>query len=72
MSSSEPIAKRAQTQEEIKPLLELCRTGKLFEVQEWVRTGKPVNLPSVHEKRTKRNRPLWVAIELGFHSLVQV
>jgi hypothetical protein len=49
MSSSEPIAKRAQTQEEIKPLLELCRTGKLFEVQEWVRTGKPVNLPSVHE-----------------------
>jgi len=72
MSSSEVSAKRAETQEEIKPLLEFCRAGKLFEVQEWVRAGKPVNLPLVHEKRTKRNRPLWVAIELGFHSLLQV
>lgn len=53
-------------------MLELCRAGRLFEVQDWVRAGKPVNLPLVHEKRTKRNRPLWVAIELGFHSLVQV
>jgi len=72
MNSSEVSEKRAQTQDEIKPLVELCKAGKLFEVQEWVRDGKPINLPLEHEKRTKRNRPLWVAIELGFHSLVRV
>lgn len=72
MNSSEVSERRAQTQDEIKPLVELCKAGKLFEVQEWVKAGKPINLPLVHEKRTKRNRPLWVAIELGFHSLVRV
>jgi ankyrin repeat protein len=62
---------QANTYEEIKPLIELCKAGKLFAVQEWIAAGKPVNLPSIKEK-TRRKSPLEIAIECGFHSLVQV
>jgi len=63
--------KRTETYEEIKPLIELCKTGKLFEVQKWIAAGKPVNgPPSVSGYR--RKGPLEVAINLGFHSLVKV
>jgi hypothetical protein len=31
--------------EEISPLADLCRAGKLFEVQDWIANGKPVNPP---------------------------
>jgi len=62
---------RTETYEEIKPLIDLCKAGKLFEVQEWIASGKPVNgPPSVSGYR--RKGPLEVAIGLGFHSLVQV
>ena len=37
--------RRAETQEEIQPLIELCKAGKLFEVQEWTAAGKAVNSP---------------------------
>jgi len=63
--------KRTETYEEIKPLIDLCKAGKLFEVQEWIVSGKPVNGPqSVSGYR--RKGPLEVAINLGFHSLVQI
>ena len=63
--------KQANTYEEIKPLIELCKAGKLFAVQEWIAAEKPVNLPGIKEK-TRRKSPLEIAIECGFHSLVQV
>jgi hypothetical protein len=57
---------------ELEPLLRLCRRGRLFEVQEWIRDGKPIALsPEVARKIPKRN-PLRAAIDEGFHSLVQV
>jgi hypothetical protein len=62
--------KRAKTFEEIQPLLNLCKTGKLFEVQKWIGKGKPVDPPLI-----PKNRKYWalrLAIELGFHSLVEV
>ena len=63
--------KSASTYEEIHPLVTLCRAGKLFEVQAWIAAGKPVNLPSpVNRRRGKA--PLEIAIDRGFHSLVQV
>jgi hypothetical protein len=44
-----PPADHEQTQapnfEQIKPLVELCKAGRLFEVQEWIRAGKPLNPP---------------------------
>ena len=62
---------RAQTYDEIKPLIDLCRAGKLFEVQEWIAASKPVNVPSPTNRRHGKP-PLEIAIELGFHSLVKV
>lgn len=63
--------KRTETYEEIKPLIDLCKAGKLFEVQEWIASGRPVNgPPSLSGYR--RKGPLEVAMDLGFHSLVRV
>jgi ankyrin repeat protein len=64
--------KYPETYEEIRPLVDLIKAGKLFEVQEWIASGKPLNLPLVHEKKTPRASPLSLAIDLGFHSLVKV
>lgn len=63
--------KRTETYEEIESLINLCKVGKLFEVQEWIASGKPVNgPPSV--SGYKRKSPLEVAMDKGFHSLVKV
>jgi hypothetical protein len=64
--------KQARTHEEIKPLIDMCRTGRLFDVQEWMSSGKPVNPPPPPPKKTRRKSPLQVAIDCGFHSLVEV
>ena len=39
------LMKRTETYEEIKPLIDLCKAGKLFDVQKWITSGKPVNGP---------------------------
>ncbi len=63
---------QATTYEEIMPLIELCKAGRLFEVQEWISAGKPVNLPPPVHKKAGKKSPLQIAIDTGFHSLVQV
>lgn len=62
--------KRAETYDEIKPLISLCRAGKVFDVQAWIASGKPVNPPS--PAINKKGIPLHVAIDTGFHSMVQI
>jgi|GEM_PF-3355084 len=57
---------------QIRTLAELCREGKLFAVQEWITAGKPVNPPSATRKGIHPQTPLEIAIERGFHSLVEV
>jgi len=64
--------KFASTYDEIKPLVDLCKAGKLFEVQKWIASGNPVNLPLVPGKGGARPSPLHIAMDLGFHSLVEV
>lgn len=61
----------AASYDEIKPLVELCKAGRLFDVQAWIASGKPVNLPAPVNRRHGKS-PLDVAIQLGFHSMVQV
>ena len=63
---------RANTVGEIKELLDLCKTGHLFEVQDWIKRGNPVNPPIPPLKGKKPKTPLQYGIERGFHSLVQV
>lgn len=64
--------KRAKSYDTIKPLIELCKGGRLFEIQEWIKAGKPINPPAPKPKEARRKPPLQYAISTGFHSLVQV
>ena len=64
--------KRAKNYEEIKPLILMCRQGRLFDVQQWIDEGKPIDPPLPELKRARKKGPLEIAIETGFHSLVQV
>lgn len=63
---------RARSREEIMPLIGLCKKGHLFEVQQWIADGKPVNLPYDDPKGRRLFSPLEIAVDLGFHSLVAV
>lgn len=53
--------------DEGKQLLQLCKAGKLFEVQEWIEAENSISLPA-----ELRSTPLDVAIDKGFHSLVEL
>lgn len=64
--------RQAKTYEEIAPLVALCKAGKLFEIQEWIAAGLPVTPPPPMEKKARKKSPLQIAIEAGFHSMVQV
>src|SRR5262245_29055462 len=70
-----PIAtapKRAADQESLAPLLERCKAGRLFGVQDWIAAGNPINSPPEPRKGTRHLSPLECAIDQGFHSMVQV
>lgn len=66
------MTKHAASYEEIKPLIGLCRAGRLFEVQNWISEGKPVSLPPPENMKRAKASPLQVALELGFYSLAQL
>jgi hypothetical protein len=57
---------------DLEHLMALCNAGRVFEVQDWVRQGNPVRArpDSAHTRRGWS--PLHLAMERGFHSLVQV
>ena len=63
--------RRVDSLDEIKPLVELCKAGRLFEVQDWIAGGKPVN-PPPPAKGQRPKSPLEIAVDSGFHSLVKV
>lgn len=52
---------------EAKDLLRLCKAGRLFDVQDWIASGKSLRLPD--ESKTT---PVEVALNSGFHSLVEL
>ncbi len=64
--------KRAKDYDDIKSLIELCKAGRLFDVQAWIAAGRPVNPPPPPDKGARKKCPLQVAVDMGFHSLVQV
>lgn len=65
------ISKAARSPEELFPLLDFCRAGKLREVEEWIREGKPIDPPRL-AKRRRRASPLEIAIDKGFYALTEV
>jgi tetratricopeptide (TPR) repeat protein len=52
---------------EAKDLLQLCKAGRLLDVQDWISSGKLLCVPSDF-----RTTPLKVALDTGFHSLVEL
>ena len=64
--------KRAKEYDDIKPLIDFCKTGRLFDVQAWIADGKSINPPPPPEKGARKKCPLQVSIDNGFHSLVQI
>ena len=60
----------AQSLEEIRPLNQLCREGRFYEVERWIREGNPLHLaPDAIGKSTRPKTALQIAIETGQHSL---
>lgn len=55
------------TIEEGKELIGLCRSGKLYEVSDWIAAGKSLRVPAELKKT-----PLQVSVGLRFHSLVKL
>jgi hypothetical protein len=55
------------TLEEAKLLIGLCRQGKLYEIEKWISSGKSLHLPP-----ELKITPLQVALDQGFHSLVEL
>ena len=66
--SAKPRATRPKPprDEDAEHLLRLCHVGRLFELQEWVAAGKSLAVPAGY-----RRTPLRVAVDTGFHSLIE-
>jgi len=59
---------RARYEDELKPLKTLVKEGRLFAVQEWLESGKPI-LP----RRGSRHRSVVeIAANTGFQSMVEI
>ena len=56
---------------EPKELMRLCRTGRLYELEKWILDGKPLDISGA-QKRGRHKSLLEIAVETGFHSLVEL
>jgi hypothetical protein len=54
-----------------KELLGLCRAGRLYEIEKWIADGKSLDISQATKRGRQRSR-LEIAIETGFHSLVEL
>ena len=62
---------RRTVENEEKELVRLCRAGRLYEIERWINGGKSLQISAA----IKRGRPrslLEIAVETGFHSLVEL
>jgi Ankyrin repeats (3 copies) len=53
-----------------KELVRLCRAGRLYEIDQWLAAGKPLDVFVAKNRRSKTL--LQIAVETGFHSLVEL
>jgi hypothetical protein len=56
---------------EAKELVRLCRTGRLYEIENWIKDGKSLDTAAPTNGRRQRTL-LEIAVETGFHSLVEL
>ncbi|PYJ21923.1 MAG: hypothetical protein DME99_06755 [Verrucomicrobia bacterium] len=62
------MPKREKLPDDLKELCLLCRAGKLFAVQQWIRDSRRLRTPAGNFATS----PIRTAIESGFHSMVEV
>ena len=62
------MPRREALPEDLRQLCSLCRAGKLFAVQDWIKAGRRFRLPNGHFTTS----PLRTSVQRGFHSLVEV
>src|SRR5271157_1972143 len=58
------------TPDAAKELVRLCRAGRLYEIERWIAAGKPLDVPVVKNRKSKTL--LQIAVETGFHSVVEL
>jgi hypothetical protein len=54
-----------------KELIQLCRTGRLYEISNWISAGKSLDVSGA-VRRGRQKSLLEIAVETGFHSLVEL
>lgn len=60
----------AHSPEDVRPLHQLCREGRFYDVERWITDGKPLQLmPEAVPKGTRPKTALQIALETGQHSL---
>jgi hypothetical protein len=66
-----PISRRPNGEfAEVAPLVALCTSGKLYEVEQWIADNRPIQFPpSEDRKERRRSAALQISIKRGFHSL---
>jgi hypothetical protein len=57
--------------DQAKTLIALCRKGRLFDIENWIATGKALDI-SAATRRGRQWSLLEIAVETGFHSLVEL
>lgn len=57
--------------DEAKALITLCRKGRLYDIEKWIGAGKSLDI-SAASKRGRQRSILEIAVETGFHSLVEL
>ena len=58
---------RELSPEDAKELIALCQAGRQFTVEQWIRTGRSLQVPAELKKT-----PLGIAVAIGFRSLVEL
>src|ERR1700722_20404233 len=54
-----------------KELVRLCRAGRLYEIEQWIADGRSLDI-SEAIKHGRQRSLLEIAVEVGFHSLVEL
>lgn len=57
--------------DDVRALHQLCREGRLYDVEQWIAEGRPLQLtPEAIRKGTRPKTALQITLERGQHSLV--
>ncbi|MGD9851071.1 MAG: hypothetical protein AB7T38_07380 [Nitrospirales bacterium] len=69
--NQDPSPPLAHSAEELRPLHQMCREGRLYEIERWITEGKPLQVgPTALSKGSRPKSALQIALETGQHSLV--